>query len=154
VTARRGFGDEIWRLAREGDSDALDRAADLLLQDPDDLNYEGHRARSFAHAVRGERDEALALLNAGWTEDWPFPAAYATDVARVRYLCGDDEKALDSLLLACRGAERVDGSLRELATAIVERRPKLVGHALRVAFAGGTTVQRLGNARAVLAARL
>jgi hypothetical protein len=153
VSVRRGFGDEIWRLAREGDAAALHKAADLLRPDPDDLSYEGQRARAFALAVEGSVDEALAQLNAGWTDDWPLPAAYATDVARIRFLAGDYGKALDSLLLASRGARRVDGSVGELATACVQAEGALVGHALRVALAGGTAWQRAGAAGAVLRAR-
>lgn len=154
MSARRGYGDEIWRLAREGDSAALHKAADLLGQDPDDLSYEGQRARAFALAVDGDADQALAQLNAGWTDDWPLPAAYATDVARIRFVAGEYAKALDSLLLATRGAERVDGSIGELATACVRHERRLLGHALRVALAGGTAWQRLGAAGSVIRARL
>jgi hypothetical protein len=153
MSARRGFGDETWRLAREGDARALHKAADLLLRDPTDLDYEGHRARAFALAVEGRVDDALAQLNEGWTDDWPFPSAYATDVARVRYLAGDYGKALDALLLATRGVERVDGAAASLATDIVRRDRKLTGRALRTALAGGTAWQRIENAGAVIRAR-
>jgi hypothetical protein len=153
MTARRGYGDETWRLAQVGDAPSLHRAADLLLRDPDDLNYEGHRARAFALAVEGSADDALAQLNEGWTDDWPFPSAYATDVARVRFLTGDYGKALDALLIATRGAERVDGAVAALASECVRRDPTLLGRALRVALAGGTAYQRLENAGAVLRAR-
>ena len=154
MSARRGFGDEMWRLAVVGDAEALNRAADLLLGDRREVDYEGHRARAFAFAVAGRRDDALAELNEGWTEEWPFPTAYATDVARVRYLAGDYEDALGALDLAVRGAERTEPGTAELASACVGRSPKLWLRALRVALAGGTTSQRAGTALAVLRARL
>jgi hypothetical protein len=147
---RRGFGDETWRLALEGDAVSLHRAAELL----GDLEYESHRARAFARAVEGDRDAALAELNEGWTEEWPFPAAYATDVARVRYLAGDYEDALGALLLAVRGAERIEPGVPELASDCVRRSPRLWGRALRLALTGGTASQRAGAAWAVLRARL
>jgi hypothetical protein len=153
VSTRRGFGDETWRLAREGDAAALHRAADLLLQDPTDLEYEGRRARAFALAVEQRVDDALDELNAGWTDEWPFPHAFATDVGRIRFLVGEYDKALDSLLLAARGAQRIDGSIPDLAAECVRRRPRLVARALRVALAGGTVWQKLENAGAILRAR-
>lgn len=152
--SRRGFGDETWRLALERDAASLHHAADLLLGDPGDLDYEAHRARAFALAVEGDRDGALAELNEGWTEEWPFPSAYATDVARVRYLAGDYEDALGALQLAVRGAERIEPGVPELASDCVRRSPGLWTRALRLAFAGGTASQRAGAAWAVLRARL
>src|SRR5207302_3629333 len=70
---------------------ALPISADLLLTEPLDLAYEGHRARAFSLAVERKAPEALDVLNEGWTADWPFPVAYALDVARIRYLAGDYE---------------------------------------------------------------
>jgi hypothetical protein len=151
---RRGFGDETWRLALEGDTAALYRAAELLLGDPDDLDYDAHRARAFALAVEGERDHALDELNEGWTEEWPFPSAYATDVARVRYLAGDYEDALGALQLAVRGAERIEPGVPQLASDCVRRSPGLWTSALRLALAGGTASQRAGAAWRVLRARV
>ena len=150
---RRGFGDEAWRLALEGDAASLHRAADLLTGDSGDLDYEAHRARAFALALEGRRDDALAELNEGWTEEWPFPAAYATDVARVRFLAGDYEDALGALRLAVSGAERVDPGVPQLASDCVRRSPRLWRGALRVALAGGTASQRAGAAWAVVRAR-
>ena len=106
MATRRGFGDETWRLANEGDVAALYRAADLLIEG--DLSYDGHRARAFGLAVEGKVDDALAELNDGWTEEWPFPAQYAADTARVRYLAGDYERSLGALQLAAHGADRLD----------------------------------------------
>src|ERR687893_45987 len=105
--ARRGFGDEAWELALVGDAASLHRAADLLSGDSGDLDYEAHRARAFALAIEGRRDDGLAELNEGWTEEWPFPGAYAADVARVRFLAGDYEDALGALRLAVRGTDSV-----------------------------------------------
>jgi hypothetical protein len=147
---RQGFGDELWRLALERDAESLDRAADLL----GDLEYESHRARAFARAIEGDRDAALAELNEGWTEEWPFPAAYATDVARVRYLAGDYADALVALQLAVRGAEHVDPSVPELARDCVRGAPGLWARAIRLALAGGALSQRAGAAWAVLRARV
>jgi hypothetical protein len=152
--ARRAFGDETWRLALAGDTSSLHHAADLLLGEEGDLDYEAHRARAFALAVEGERDHALAELNEGWTEEWPFPSAYATDVARVRYLAGDYEDALGALRLAVRGAERIEPGVPELASDCVRRSPRLWPSALRLALAGGTASQRAGAAWAVLRARV
>ncbi|MDX6476809.1 MAG: hypothetical protein QOF43_253 [Gaiellaceae bacterium] len=153
MSARRGFGDETWRLAREADVPALHRAADLLLEgDPGDLNYDGHRARAFALALEGRVDDALAQLNEGWTEDWPFPAAYAADTARVRYLSGDYERSLGALQLAVHGADRLDPAVAELVFAVVARAPRLRLRAVRVVLGGGTAWQRLRNAAAAASA--
>ena len=153
MSARRGYGDEMWRLASEGDAGALHRAADLLL-DAGDFTYESHRARAFALAVEGRTDDALAQLNEGWTEEWPFPSAYASDIARVRYLVGDYDKALDALGLGVRGLDRVDGATAELARSCVARDPRLWWRATRVALSGGTVKQRLGHAAGIVRARL
>jgi hypothetical protein len=151
---RTGFGDETWRLARSGDAEALHRAADLLLAgDPGDPNYDSHRARAFALALEGRVDDALAELTDGWSEDWPFPAAYAADTARVRYLAGDYEHALGALQLAVHGADRLDPAVGELAAAVVARAPRLRFQAVRVVLRGGTAWQRLCNAAAAASAR-
>ena len=153
MSARRGYGDETWRLAREGDSAALHKAADLLLGDQNDLDYEAHRARAFALAVEGNREGALAELNEGWTDEWPFPAAYAADVARVRYLAGDYEDALVALRLAVRGAERLEPGVPELASECVRQAPRLWLTAVRLALTGGTASERAGTTLAVIRAR-
>jgi hypothetical protein len=151
VSVRRGVGDEIWRLAKDADTAALHRAADLLLAgDPGGLLYDGHRAQAFALALEGRVDDALAQLNEGWTEDWPFPAAYAADTARVRYLAGDYEQSLGALRLAVHGAERVDPSISELVSAVVRRAPKLRLRAMKVVLSGGSAWQRLRNAAALV----
>ncbi len=154
MTVRRGFGDETWRLAQEQDSHALHRAADLLLDgDPGGLLYDGHRARAFALAIDGRVDDGLAELNEGWTEDWPFPAAYAVDTARVRYLAGDYEHSLGALQLAVHGADRLDPAIADLVAAVVSRAPKLRFRAVKVVLGGGTPWQRARNAAAALSAR-
>lgn len=150
---RRGFGDETWRLAQAADADALHRAADLLLDgDPGDLSYDGHRARAFALAVEGDPDAALAQLNEGWTEDWPYPAAYAADTARVRLLAGDPERALGALQLSTRGADRLDPAVADLFAEVVRLAPRLRRRAARAALRGGTAGQRLRAALAALRA--
>jgi hypothetical protein len=152
VSARRGFGDETWRLAQARDVEALRRAADLLLAEPLDLAYEGHRARSFALAVEGRAGDALDVLNAGWTDEWPFPNAYALDVARIRYLAGEYEPALEALRLSLRGAARVDRAPAELAMACVRHRRSLWAKALGAVLAGGSAWRRAAAAISVLRA--
>lgn len=154
MSVRKGFGDETWRLAKDADAAALHRAADLLLDgDPGGLLYDGHRARAFALAIDGHVDDALAQLNEGWTEDWPFPAAYATDTARVRYLAGDYEQSLGALRLAVHGADRIDPAISELAAAVVARAPNLRLRAIKVVLSGGTAWQRLRYAATAVLAR-
>lgn len=151
MTKRSGFGDETWRLATEGDATGLHRAADLLIEG--DLSYDGHRARAFALAVEGNVDEALAQLNEGWTEEWPFPAQYAADTARVRFLAGDYERSLGALQLAAHGVDRLDPAVAELVAAVVARAPRLRLRAMKVVLGGGTPWQRVRNAAAVVASR-
>jgi hypothetical protein len=154
VSVRRGFGDETWRLATEGDVAALHCAADVLLDgDPGGLLYDGHRARAFALALESRVDDALAQLNEGWTDDWPFPAAYAADTARVRYLAGQYEQSLGALRLAVHGADRLDPAIAELVSAVVARAPALRLRAIKIVLGGGTTWQRLRNAAAAASAR-
>jgi tetratricopeptide (TPR) repeat protein len=154
MSARRGFGDETWRLAVARDAEGLHRAAELLLQgDPGELNYDGHRARAFAYAVEGRTVEALEQLNEGWTEEWPFPAAYAADIARVRFLLGDYGKALEALQLSIRGADRIEPAVKELTPELVRHDRRLWTRALRIAVAGGTPWQRVSAAAAVIGAR-
>jgi hypothetical protein len=152
MSGRTGFGDETWRLALAGDVAALERVAGLLL-DPNGLGYDGHRARAFARAVGGDIDGALAELNEGWTEEWPFPSAYAADVARVRFLGGDYPHALEALRLASRSADVLDPAVPELALACVRRAPRSRLAALKVVLAGGSPLQRARNALAVATAR-
>jgi hypothetical protein len=154
VSVRTGVGDEVWRLARDGDAAALHGVAELLLEgDPGGLLYDGHRARAFALALEGRVDDALAQLNEGWAEDWPFPAAYAADTARVRYLAGDYEQSLGALRLAVHGADRLDPAISELVAAVVKRAPKLRLRAVTVVLGGGSAWQRLRNAAAAGLAR-
>ena len=155
VASGRRYGDEAWRLARAGDAAELHRVADLLLAgDPGGLDYDAHRARAFALALEGRVDDGLAELNEGWTEDWPFPAAYAADTARVRYLAGDYERSLGALRVAVRGSERLDPQVADLVSAVAASAPKLRLRAVGVALGGGTTWQRVRNAAAVAVATL
>jgi hypothetical protein len=151
VKGRGALRDETWRLALAGDGPALERAAALLLAgEPAGLEYDGRRAQAFALALAGRLDDALAQLNEGWTDEWPFPAAYAADTARVRYLAGDYERALAALQLAVRSADRLDPAVPALARLVARREPRLRLRAARVALGGGTPWQRLRNAAAAL----
>src|SRR5437879_358899 len=153
MSARRGFGDETWRLACAGDIPGLERAADLLLSDPGELEYEGRRARAFRLAVEGNAVAALTQLNEGWSEDWPSPAAYAVDVARIHFLAGDCTKALTALRLDVRTAAHFDG-LRGLVVDCVRHDPKLWRTALEIVLAGEeSTGAKLRAVGAVLRAR-
>jgi hypothetical protein len=153
VTVRRAFGDQAWELAQQGDVTALEGAAYLHLREPSGIDYEGYRARAFSLAVRNRVAEALAALNEGWTEDWPTPAAYATDVARIHLLAGDCAKALTALQLDLRTIEHIDG-LTEFAVMCTRRDPDLWRRALRLAMHGKRGLRRYRAAFAVLRARL
>jgi hypothetical protein len=132
----------------------LHRAADLLHNgDPDAHEYDGHRARAFAFALDGDLNRGLAELRAGRTDDWPFPAALAADTARVRYLAGDCERALEELRPAVRGVRRLDPEIADLVGALVVRAPQLRLRATRLVLGGGTSWQRLRNAASTFAAR-
>jgi hypothetical protein len=120
----------------------------------DALVYELHRTRAFALAARGRCDDALAELNHGWGDDWPDPAAYAVDVARVRLLVGNHEEALEALRLAVRGAPRLERRLPALAGECVRGSPRLWRRALRLALEGGSAADRARLAFAVARARL
>src|SRR5690242_4823638 len=148
---RRVFGDEAWRLAAAGDREGLRRAATLLRAER--MDYDAHRATAFVCALDGEVERALAELNDGWTEDWPFPAAYAADIARVRFLAGDYESSLGALRLAVHGSDRLDPQIADIAAAVVSRAPRLRLQAVRVVLGGGSPWQRLRNAAAAAAAR-
>ena len=126
---RRGVGDQAWELALAGDGAALERAAESFDE------YDAHRMRAFALALGGRTDDALDELNEGWADDWPFPAAYAVDVARVRYLCGDYEASLWALRLAARSGRRADPAVASLARACVRRSPRLWRRGLAVTLA-------------------
>jgi hypothetical protein len=134
------YRDATWRLAQAGETGELRRVAGLL----DD--YDRHRARAFAYALEGDVDAALGELNEGWTVDWPFPAAYAADTARVRHLAGDQEGALVALGLAVHGADPLDPAIAELAAAIAARSPSLRLRAIGITLRGGSPWQRLRNA--------
>jgi hypothetical protein len=143
--ARRGYGDRLWQLAAAGDAGTLADAATRLAA-PDAANYDASRARAFALALHGRADGALATLNDGWSDEWPTPAMYATDVARVHLLGGDARRALDALDLAVRSAERADPVTAEIAERCVARDRRLWRRAVAVvARARGS-----GRARAAL----
>ena len=116
--------------------------------------YEAHRARALVLAARGRAREALDELNEGWTDEWPLPAVYATDVARVRLLTGDYRDAIEALHLAVRGAEHAEPEVPALARECVRRAPHVWRRGLELALAGGTVSQRARTAWAVLGARV
>jgi hypothetical protein len=152
MSRRRGFGDETWRLARAGDAAGLERAAQLLLRNGTDTEYEGRRARAFRLALERRTSEALRELAEGWAEDWPPPSAYALDVSRVHYLAGDPVRALTAIELELRGLSRWEG-VSELAAACVGRDRRLWRRGLRVAAAAERGPRKLRAVAAVLRAR-
>jgi len=144
VTIRRGYGDETWALAYNAEVATLERVAELLLREPSGVEYEGHRARAFALALRRRTGEALEELNAGWTEEWPTPEGYGLDVARIHYLAGHPNMALTALSLDARSIER--SQLEDVVTFAVncvwcDRR--LWRRALPLALASSHGVDRL-----------
>jgi hypothetical protein len=153
MSPRRGFGDEIWRLARAGDSAGLERVSDLLADDGE-FEYESRRALAFRYALDGRTDQALQELNEGWAEDWPPPSAYAVDVARVHLLVGDCERALSALQLEIRSASHSPGA-SEIAAACVRRDPRTWRRGLRLALAAEAGMPgKLRAAAAICRARL
>jgi hypothetical protein len=149
----RRFGDQAWELAQKNDVTALERAAALHLRDASGIEYEGYRARAFALAVRNRVAEALSSLNEGWTDEWPTPAAYATDVARIHLLAGDCTKALTALQLDLRAVDQLHG-LTDFTVACVRREPALWWSALRLAVRGERGHRKVVAAFAVARARL
>jgi hypothetical protein len=147
---RATYGDALWRLAVARDSEALRAAGDRLTGD---ASYERSRARAFALAVDGRLDAALAELAEGRLGDWPFPAAFATDSARVRHLAGDDDGALGDLAVAVREADRHDPEVPRLAVGIVRRSPSLRRRALNLVATSGTIRERVRNAAAIAIVR-
>lgn len=153
MTTRRGFGDEIWRLARSGDAEGLGRAATLLERDAE-LAYESRRAAAFRQALHGETDRALAELNEGWSEDWPVPSAYAIDVSRIHLLAGNCNHALTALELEAHTFVHWFG-VREIAVDCVRRDPALWRRSLKLAVAAeGDPPSKAAAALDVARARL
>jgi hypothetical protein len=150
--ARRGFGDETWRLAEAGDAAALARAA-ALLGDGDDGEYEGRRAAAFRLALEGRTQEALAELNEGWSDDWPPPSAYALDVARIHFLAGDTNRCLTAIELELRGLSRWDG-VGALVVASVRRDPRCWRRAFGLVLRAERGPRKLRSALAVVRAGL
>ena len=137
-----------WTLATAGDVAALRRAARETSDE-----YARHRAEAFALALEGAPDAALAEMAAGWRSDWPFPVAYALDVARIRLLAGEPEGALTALSLGLRGHERLTREMRELLVACVSERPWLWRYALSVVADAGRVREQAAAAAAVIRAR-
>ncbi|MFL5925928.1 MAG: hypothetical protein ACJ77E_03225 [Gaiellaceae bacterium] len=147
MSRQKALRDELWRLAKTGDAAALRRAGDVL------EGYDAHRARAFALALRGRGDDAVAQLEEGAADGWPFPAALAADRARVRFLAGDYQRSLAALEPAVHAADRVDPATADLAADIAAREPALRLRAVRLVLGGGTTWQRLRNAAAAASSR-
>lgn len=148
MTPRRGFGDEIWRLARAGDVRGLQQAADLLTDDAEP-GYDGCRALAYRHAVEGRTAEALAQLNAGWADDWPPPSAYALDVARIHLLVGDCTRALAALQLEVHSLSHGAG-VNEIVAGCVRRNPGLWRRGLRLALAAEAGLPGKARAAAIV----
>jgi hypothetical protein len=113
-----------------------------------------HRARALVLAARGDTEDALAELNEGWTDDWPSPTVYATDVARVHLLAGRYADSVEALHLAVRGAHEAEPDVAKLAQECVRRAPEVWRRAFELSFAGGTVAQRSRTAWSVVRARL
>jgi hypothetical protein len=150
--ARRGFGDETWRLAETGDAAGLARVA-ALIHDGDDGEYDGRRAAAFRLALERRTQEALAELNEGWSDDWPPPSAYALDVARIHFLAGDTTRCLAAIELELRGLSRWDG-VGALVVAAVRRDPRRWRTALGLVLRAERGPRKLRGALAVVRARL
>jgi hypothetical protein len=150
MSLRLGLGDEIWRLAGAGDAGGLEHVSQLLADDGE-FEYESRRALAFRHALDGRTDQALAELNEGWAEDWPPPAAYALDVARIHLLVGDCERALSALQLEVRGLSHWSG-VSEIVRDCVRRNPRLWRRGLRLALAAEAGVVGKFRATALVAA--
>ena len=143
---RAVYQDELWRLAVERDVAGLHRAVGVV-----DDGYDAHRARAFALAVDGRVDGALRELGAGWGGDWPFPAGYALDVARVRFLGRDYRGALSALRDAADRDGSTDPAVAALARECVRREPALLRRALRLALGRGPVRRRVRDAAALVA---
>jgi hypothetical protein len=149
MSLRLGLGDEIWRLAGAGDAAGLEHASELLADDGE-FDYESRRALAFRYALDGRTDQALAELNEGWAEDWPPPAAYALDVARIHLLAGDCERALSALQLEVRGLSHWSG-VSEVVAACVRRHPRTWRRGLGLALAAETGLVGKLRAAAIVA---
>lgn len=139
-TTAIAYRDETWRLALAGETRELRAAAGLL------DGYDAHRALAFAAANEGHLAGALGELRAGIEDDWPFPAAVALDLARVRYLAGDDPGALAEL----GAATRDDSAVAQLAALAVARTAPSRPRALWLVLRYGTVRDRARNAVRVL----
>ena len=143
------YRDELWRLALARDLAGLRRAASLV-----EDGYDAHRARAFSLAVAGRVDAAVQELSAGWGGDWPFPAGYALDVARVRFLGGELDGALSSLAAAARDGGPPDPAVAALARECVRSEPSLLWRALALALRRGPVRRRLRDAASLVRARM
>lgn len=114
-----------------------------------EVEYGQRRRQAFRLAVDGHRDEALAELTEGWTDDAPDPTGYVADVARVRYLAGDYEEALGALDIVRGG---VAEEMTPLAVDCARRDPRLWRSALRIVMRRGSLAERVRAAAAVLRA--
>jgi hypothetical protein len=148
MTPRRGYGDEIWRLADSGDAAGLERVFELLASDGE-FDYEACRVLAFRAALEGRTDQALVQLNEGWADDWPPPAAYALDVARIHLLVGDCERALSALQLEVRGLSRWSG-VTDIVAGCIRRNPRLWRRGLWLALAAEASLPGKMRAAAVV----
>ena len=148
MTPRRGYGDEIWRLARAGDAAGLEHVSELLADDGE-FDYESRRAMAFRHALEGRTAEALAELNAGWADDWPPPSAYALDVARIHLVVGDCERTLAALQLEVHSLSQWSG-VNEIVADCIQRSPALWRRGLRLALGAEASLPGKLHAAAIV----
>jgi len=144
-------GDVLWQLASTGDLEGLRAAAHRV---EDWSRYAQHRARAFALALEGLGTAALDELNWGWDGAWPPVSVYATDAAQIHFLAGDPDRALATLALGVRGAQRLPVGARVLLAGCVRARRSLWRTAVRIAASAGTNRDQARALAAVVIAAL
>jgi hypothetical protein len=113
-----------------------------------------HRARAIAHAAARELEPAVVHLEESWHLMPAVEVDPAADLAWLHLLAGDVASALDKLKVGTRGVRRVTPRATDLLVACVGLQPRLWTAALDVALHGGTLLQRIRAAVAVLRARV
>jgi hypothetical protein len=108
---------------------ARDRTALLAIADSLPVliafGYERHRARAYAHALRGARGSALAELCLGVAASPPSSRTLAADAAHLHLLLGDPARAISGLRTAA--SEAPSRSYRGAGVALIRRRTAALG---------------------------